>query len=156
MRRSDRAVLDDQKIDQVINDCQVCRIGFYDQGEIYIVPLSFGYVFNQGKRVFYFHGAKEGRKIELIKQSNKVGFELDTNYQLQPGSLACQYSAKYISIIGTGNISMIEDDEEKRQAMQIIMLHHTQKDNWEFKQKMLDATAVFKLVVNEISCKEHL
>lgn len=32
--------------------------------------------------IFYFHGAKEGKKVELTKEQNIVGFELDTKHEL--------------------------------------------------------------------------
>lgn len=43
MRRKDREVTDDCQIDTIIASCNCCRLGFYDQGSVYIVPLSFGY-----------------------------------------------------------------------------------------------------------------
>ena len=75
MRRKDREVTDSQKIREIILSCRCCRLGFYDNGEVYIVPLDFGYYENNGRRVFYFHGAKEGRKYRLTEKSPTVGFE---------------------------------------------------------------------------------
>lgn len=83
MRRNDREVTDSQKINNIILACDCCRIGFSDGNGVYIVPLNFGYVENGGKRTLYFHGAAEGRKINLIKQTGYAGFELDTNHKLQ-------------------------------------------------------------------------
>lgn len=87
MRRKDREVLDEVKIDKFIRNCDCCRIGFYDKenNEVYIVPLNFGYSHVDNKRVFYFHGAKEGRKIELISKTKKVSFEMDSNHELIVG-----------------------------------------------------------------------
>ena len=78
MRRKEREVIDDVQIDGIIRKCKICRVGFYDNGEVYIVPLNFGFVHSGNKRIFYFHGAKEGRKFELIRHKPEVGFELDT------------------------------------------------------------------------------
>ena len=44
MRRKDREVTDEARIDEIISRCTCCRIGFNDSGEVYIVPLNFGYV----------------------------------------------------------------------------------------------------------------
>ena len=44
MRRKDREITDEAKIDEIISRCNCCRIGFNDSGEVYIVPLNFGYV----------------------------------------------------------------------------------------------------------------
>lgn len=155
MRRNDREVIDQQKIESIISFCHCCRLGFYDNDGVYIVPLNFGYEKIGEKRIFYFHGAKEGRKIDLIKTGNPVGFEMDTNYKLHENENACGYSAGFQSIIGTGKIVLIEDLDEKIHALQQIMFHYTEKRDWEFPMEMLKNMSVFKLEVREISCKEH-
>lgn len=68
MRRQDREVTDSARIREIISSCSVCRLGFCDGDEVYIVPLNFGYEEVDGKYVFYFHGAKAGRKAELIRR----------------------------------------------------------------------------------------
>lgn len=81
MRRKDREVTDVNKINEIIAGVDHFRIGFYDEGDIYIVPLHFGTeVLPDGKRLFYAHGALEGRKMTLAKVGGNVGFELDRNY----------------------------------------------------------------------------
>lgn len=155
MRRKDREVLDSEKIDGMIRACHCCRLGFCDNGAVYIVPLSFGYEKIGEKRVFYFHSASEGRKIDLIKTGNPVGFELDTNYQLQESDHACGYTAAFQSVIGTGYPYLIEEREEKIHALQQIMLQLSGKTDWTFDAAYLDNMAVFRVEVTELSCKEH-
>ena len=75
MRRTDREITDAEKITQIIQTCHCCRLGFCDNGAVYIVPLNFGYAEENGKRVFYFHSAKSGRKLDLIAGTPSVGFE---------------------------------------------------------------------------------
>lgn len=158
MRRKDREILDEIKIDEIIRACDCCRLGFYDKenDEVYIVPLNFGYSNIEDKRVFYFHGAKEGRKIDLISKSKKVTFELDTNHELIVGKMACNYSENYQSIMGTGLISFVQDKEEKAMALNEIMFQNTGKEDWDFPEPMLNGVAVFKIEVKSLSCKEHL
>ena len=60
MRRKDREVTEEARIDEIISRCHCCRLGFNDGGEVYIVPMNFGWVKRDGKRYFYFHSAKEG------------------------------------------------------------------------------------------------
>ena len=155
MRRNDRQVIDSEKINNIIRSCHCCRLGFNDNGNVYIVPLSFGYEVVNGKSLFYFHSASEGRKIDLIKTGKPVGFELDTNYSLNKAANACGYSARFQSVIGTGNIFLIEELEEKIYALKQIMIHNTGKDKWEFSVEMLRKMAIFKLEVADLSCKEH-
>ena len=158
MRRKDREVLDEVKIDKFIRNCDCCRIGFYDKenNEVYIVPLNFGYSHVDNKRVFYFHGAKEGRKIELISKTKKVGFEMDSNHELIIGKMACNYSERYQSVMGTGLISFVEDKDEKIAALNEIMFQGTGKKDWDFPEPMLNGVAVFKIEVTSLSAKERL
>ena len=158
MRRKDREVLDEVKIDKFIRNCDCCRIGFYDKenNEVYIVPLNFGYSNIDNKRVFYFHGAKEGRKIELISKTKKVSFEMDSNHELIIGKMACNYSERYQSVMGTGLISFVEDKDEKIAALNEIMFQSTGKKDWDFPEPMLNGVAVFMIEVTSLSCKEHL
>ena len=158
MRRKDREVTDSMRIADIISRCTCCRIGFCDDGEVYIVPLNFGYQAKDNTYVFYFHGAKEGRKIDLIYKNPKVGFEMDTDfavYAKEKSDAACNYSARFQSIIGNGIMSIVSDIEEKKLGLSLLMEHNTGKQEWNFDEKMVNAVAVFKLEVTKMSCKEH-
>ena len=69
MRRKDREITDPEKIRAVIGECSVCRLGLADGKRVYVVPVNFGHVEQEGHHVLYFHGAKEGRKMDLIRQN---------------------------------------------------------------------------------------
>lgn len=156
MRRKDREITDMAKIKEIIGRCDCCRIGFNDNGTVYIVPVNFGFMENQGGFTFYFHGASKGRKAELAKDKPKVGFELDTNYQLIESEVACGYSARYQSVIGNGQLEIAEGAEEKKKGLNVIMEHVTGKNDWPFDDKAVNSVTVFKLTVTDLSCKEHL
>lgn len=155
MRRTDREITDKKLIAEIISKCHCCRLAFCDNDVPYIVPMNFGFEYNTNQFVFYFHSAPEGRKIELIKTGKTVGFELDTNYELHKADNPCAYSARFQSIIGTGNISFLTNNEDKVYALSQIMFHNTGKKEWQFATKMLDTVTVFKLIAKEMSCKSH-
>ena len=78
MRRKDRQVTDGAAIDAIIRGCDCLRLAFpVGDGAPYILPLNFGFVREGEKRVFYFHSAKKGRKLDLARERPLVGFELD-------------------------------------------------------------------------------
>lgn len=155
MRRKDREIVDIASITRIISQCHCCRLAFYDGNAPYIVPLNFGFEQRDNQYFFYFHSAPQGRKITLVKTNQVVGFELDTNYQLQKASHPCGYSAKFQSIIGTGYISFLTNKKDKIHALSRIMLHNTGEETWIFPERMLNEVAVFALTVKELSCKEH-
>ena len=74
MRKKDREVTDEEKIKQIIKDCHCCRVGLYDGNSPYIVLLNFGYEEKENQKVFYFHGAKVGKKNYFDKKLQHCGF----------------------------------------------------------------------------------
>lgn len=157
MRRSEREIFDDSKIDEIINECKVIRVGFIDNDEVYIVPFNFGFGYtSSGKRAFYIHGAANGRKIDLLKKYPHVGFELDImNEVFKHGEYDCTYTASYKSVIGTGEAGILESIKDKINAMDLIMRHYIHKDSFEYDPKSFDKTIIWVIEVDKISCKVH-
>ena len=153
MRRSDREIKDEKLIEAFISKEKIMRIAFYDNGEIYIIPINYGYMNESGKCVFYFHGAKAGRKYELSKESPHIGFEIDGNYEILEADIACNFSARFQSVVGTGNISIIEDRQEKIRGLDILMQQTSGKKEWQYSEEMLDVVVVYRLDVEKITCK---
>ena len=158
MRRKDREVTDPARIADIISRCACCRIGFCDEREVYIVPMNFGYEITDNHYTFYFHGAREGRKLDLIRKNPEVGFEMDTDlavYAVGEPETACDYTARFQSVIGSGTVSIVSETEEKKRGLSLLMEHNTGKREWAFHEKMVEAVTVFKLRVTKLSCKEH-
>ena len=155
MRRKDREILDKNEIYKIMQECTCCRVGFYDEGETYIVPLNFGYTLVEDKLCLYFHSAKEGRKVSLAEKGVNVGFEMDTAYKVRGEDIACEYTASFKSIIGNGVISVVKDKKEKNLGMQRVMYQTTGRDNWSFNPIMMSQVCIMKIEVTNLSCKVH-
>ena len=153
MRRKERQITDVSQIKDFILSEQILRVGFQDKDDIYIVPVNYGFIIEDEKYVFYFHGAKAGRKYELAKLNPKVGFEIDGKYSLVDGELACDYTAHFQSVIGNGILSLVENLDEKVFALNSIMKQTTQNSEWTYSKEMLNGVAIFRLDVENFSCK---
>ena len=155
MRRKEREVTDYNKMIEILKSCDCCRIGLVDDKGAYIVPMNFGYEDNNGKLTLYFHGATEGKKINLINNQPEISFETDTKHELVTSDNACGHSYLYQSIMGRGLVKIVADREAKIKGLNQIMHHYTGKSDYEFDENVLERTAVIKLAVTEWSCKEH-
>ena len=155
MRRHDREVAEQHRIDEIIESCEVLRLGLNAEDGSYIVPLNFGYLPGTPAK-FYFHGAKEGRKVTMIGEGAKAGFELDTGHRLGTAELGCKHTYFYQSVIGTGSVKPVEDLEEKKQALRLIMAHYRKDRAFAFADQQAEAVAVFCLTAEQLSCKEHV
>ncbi len=159
MRRKDTQILDNKVIDSIIKTAKCCRLGLCDEGLAYIVPMSFGFSYEESTRIFYFHSAYVGRKIELIKKAIEeekcIAFEIDTEPSIEgDDKLACSYTAHFFSLMGLGKISFIEDKQEKVRALETIMQQNTGKDEWEFLDSSIKNVCVLKFEIVEITAKE--
>ncbi len=156
MRRKEREVTDIEKIDRIIAGCDCCRIALCDGAcAPYIVPLSFGYERTADGCFFYFHGARKGRKLELMERNPNVGFELDSDHQIVRGEEACDYSTHYCSVIGTGRLERVLAYADKLRALDCIMAHYEPGKRWAYDEKIVQATEILRLTVGELSCKAY-
>ena len=149
MRRKEKEITDKKEIEQIFEDAQVCRLGMFDGEKTYIVPLSFGYE----KDTLYFHSALTGRKIDILKKNPNVCFEIDTPGKTISSDKACNWSMAFKSIIGEGSVLFLDDESDKIDAMNIIMGHYSDKDEWDFDSKMVESVSVFKIEIEDISAK---
>ena len=155
MRRHDREVTEQAKIDEIIDRCDCLRLGLNAEGGAYIVPLSFGYAPGEPAR-FYFHSAMEGRKVSVIGSGAKAGFELDCAHALGEAELGCKHTYFFRSVIGTGFVRPVEDLEEKKRALALIMAHYRKDRAFSFSDEQARTVAVFCLTVETMTAKEHV
>lgn len=155
MRRSDREITDLDNIVEIMKKCDVCRVAFFDDDYPYIVPLNFGLSYQDNIITLYFHGAREGKKLDLLSKNNKVCFEMDCSHQLVTGDLACEYSMNYESVIGFGCLTVLENTE-KRMALDAMMQQYTKNMNFTYDERALNAVTVFKLTVDQVTGKHRI
>jgi nitroimidazol reductase NimA-like FMN-containing flavoprotein (pyridoxamine 5'-phosphate oxidase superfamily) len=158
MRLTKREVKSIEEIRAVIDSCDVCRIGLADDGVPYIVPMNFGYEFGgeespESERLtLWFHCATEGRKLDLIAGGCNAGFEMDTRHELISAENACDYSMNYASLIGSGRISKVTDDDEKLHGLKVLMSHYGGEGR-PFNESVIARTCVLRLDAAEFACK---
>lgn len=158
MRRTDREIREFDEIVEVIKRCDVCRLALNDTEYPYILPLNFGVEVQDRKIILYFHGAEEGTKYELMARNPKASFEMDCSHKLisnlENGN--CNCTMEYESVIGQGTIEILPD-EEKYNALSAIMkqYHHEIKTPFQFGEKTMSHTKVWKLTVHSCTGKRR-
>ena len=72
MRRKDREITDPQEIFNILQRCDTAQLGMCDADAPYVVPVSFGAAMRNGTPVVYFHCAKQGKKLDLLRENPAV------------------------------------------------------------------------------------
>ncbi|MBP1039664.1 pyridoxamine 5'-phosphate oxidase family protein [Vagococcus sp. BWB3-3] len=157
MRRKERAIEELSEIKKLVEDCHVVRLAMFDEEYPYIVPVNYGYEWQGEELLLYIHGARQGKKVNLIQQHPKVAVEMDTDHELiSGGSRPDKYSYEYRSLIGFGEAIILEDLAEKRHALQLLLDHTVKESALEpMPDKMVAGTAIIKISLVEYSVKQN-
>ena len=152
MRRKDREITDIEEIRAILERARVLHLGLYDGEYPYVVPMHYGFTFEDGKLTLYTHCAKEGRKLELLRRDGRVFVEIDTDEALVPGPTACSWGARYASVMARGRASIVEDGEEKRRALALLMKTQSGGE-YSFTPAMAAAVTVLRIDAEDCSAK---
>lgn len=154
MTRRERQVTDMNEIIRILDTAKVLHLGLVDGDEPYVVPMNYGYIMENEKLTIYLHGAPRGRKIDLIRKNPKIFFEADCDIIPFEGDVACRYGITYSSIMGRGTASIIDDIDEKKEALTFLMKTQTDKD-FVFDEKIVSIVSVIKLDILEYTAKHR-
>jgi nitroimidazol reductase NimA-like FMN-containing flavoprotein (pyridoxamine 5'-phosphate oxidase superfamily) len=155
MRRKDREITDINDKMAIIEQCKFCRMGLCEENNPYIIPLNYGYTYENEKLTLFFHSAVEGKKIEIIKKNKNACFEVDCDTELIEGNSPCEYGYKFKSIIGFGEIIFLETNDEKSYGLKQLMKHQTGRETLHnFSENELKNVCVFKMIVKEFTGKQ--
>lgn len=121
MRRKDREITERKKIVEIMKRCDVCNVAFFGEKYPYIVPMSFGMNDLDDELRLYFHSAKEGTKLELLKKNCKVAFSMNTSHKLIFDDLACRCTMEYESVCGNDDSYGTESRTYHRKTVEKIM-----------------------------------
>jgi uncharacterized protein len=152
MIREDKEVKDEKIIENILYEADHCMIALCDHNNPYLVPMNFGFKDNN----LYLHSSNKGRKIEILNENNKVSFGIEIKSELVKSKNPCNWGMKYMSVLGFGIAHFIEDNDEKIEALDIIMSKYSDNDNeedYQYSNTALNRTVVIKIELRELTCK---
>ena len=152
MRKKEKEIKDTDILIEILHNEQVFRIGFNDHPYPYIIPLNFVYDSDH----IFFHCAKRGRKIDLIKKDGHVCFEIDKQISIQSSDVACEWGTRFQSIIGTGFAVIIKNKPDKMKALNLLMKKYSGSSDWEFMKKGVNNVNIVRIDIREMEGKESV
>ncbi len=150
--RREREVTDPAQILDIITRAKIVHIGMVDGDEPYVLPMNYGFTMEDGKLTLYLHGALKGRKLDVIRVNPKVFFSLECDVESFEGDIACRYGIAYASVMGRGIAHIVEDVEEKKKGLSLLMKAQTGKD-FTFEDKMTTIVSVIRIDVDFYTAK---
>jgi nitroimidazol reductase NimA-like FMN-containing flavoprotein (pyridoxamine 5'-phosphate oxidase superfamily) len=155
MKKKERELTDKNTIIEILKNGKFATISMCRVNEPYIVTLSYG--FDLKRNSLYFHSAKEGLKVEILRENSNVCGTVveDLGYVMN------DCSHKYRSIVFWGKMATVEDLEEKKYGFNII-LNHLEDNPGKVKKRFLkneqayDNIYIIRLKIIEMTGKASL
>ena len=154
MTKRELQITDPAEIRRILDAAKVLRLGLAVNNEPYVVPMNYGYTMEEGKLKLYLHSAVQGKKLDMIQANPRVFFELDCDLKPFDGVKPCQYGLSYSSLMGRGEAVLVEDVEEKMEAMTVLMKTQTGRD-FSFNEQLVSIVAVVRIDVAEYTAKNR-
>ena len=153
LRRIDRDMPDRADQLTVLRGQQYLSLALAHDNQPYLVSLN--YAFSEPENCFYVHSATEGRKLDYLRANPRVWGQVVEDH----GYMTGQCSHAYRSVMFAAHAQFVEDLEEKRRAL-ALMIDHADPDPEPLKQRLvatadLKSVLVIRLMVESMSGKHR-
>jgi uncharacterized protein len=147
-----RAVYDREVVFSILDEALICHVGFTDNGRPVVIPTGFG----RKDDTLYIHGSAASRMLRTLGKGIEVCVTVTLLDGLVMARSAFHHSMNYRSVVIFGTATVVEEPEEKVEALRIFT-EHVACGRWEEVRKPtpqeLKATAVLALSLQEVSAK---
>jgi nitroimidazol reductase NimA-like FMN-containing flavoprotein (pyridoxamine 5'-phosphate oxidase superfamily) len=114
LRRKEKEIKDPDEMMAILAHSQFVTVAMCRGEEPYLVTLSNGY--DKARNAIYFHCAREGKKIEILKANDRVWGQAIVDRGYSHGH--CDHL--FDSVQFAGRVRFIEDAGEKRRALEVM------------------------------------
>ena len=115
IRRADREIKDEKIVEEILGAVKYLTISLCEGDIPYIVALSCGY--DGDTRSFYFHCAKKGHKLDILKKNPSVCALAVDDRGYEKG----ECSHKYRSLVIRGRMSLAADKREMSHGVKVLL-----------------------------------
>ena len=159
MRRQDREIKDRSVILDIIHSLPTGHLAMNDAGKPYGVTMNYYSELDADRNVvLYFHGAKEGRKAEILDRDPHVYFfaERDDGPKviIRPNGMR-SVTNLYVSVAGEGVMEQVEDASEKRRVLLAMANVFSDEPFESLPDAVVEMTSVWRLILNTVTGKSN-
>ena len=152
VREPQRAVYDRATVYKILDEGFICHLGFSVDGQPYVIPTSYG----RSGDTLYIHGSAASRMLRQLSSGVPVCFTVTMLDGLVLARSVFNHSMNYRSVVVLGTAKMVEEPEEKLNALHVLS-EHIIPGRWaearQPNEKELKATTVLRLPIEEFSAK---
>jgi uncharacterized protein len=150
-----RGHYDRETIHRILDEALICHVAFVEKGQPFVIPINFARVEDR----IVLHGAKASRLLKHIEGGYPICVEATIVDGLVLARSVFNHSINYRSVVVFGKGHLIEDQQEKLEALQAVT-EHLIPGRWQEarlpNRKELNATSVVSINIDEASAKVRL
>ena len=148
MRKATKEITDRAEIERILARAEVMFLALHDEPAPYVIPLNFAFA----DGAIWFHCAREGTKLDLIRRDPRVGFSAAIEAHVVPAPAACDSNALGSSVVGRGTATICTDPGERRHGLDVLMRHYGISAP-DYRADALERTCVVRIDVEELRGK---
>ena len=152
VREPHRAAYDRETANQILDEGFLCHVGFSVDGQPFVIPTSYG----RKDASLYIHGSAASRMLRQMKDGIPVCVTVTLLDGLVLARSIFNHSMNYRSVVILGKATLVDDPEEKLEALRILS-DHILPGRWnesrQPNEKELKATSVLCVPIEEFSSK---
>ena len=152
VREADRGVYDRETVYRILDEGFLCHVGFVANGQPFVIPTSYG----RKDDSLYIHGSAASRMLRQLKESVPVCLTVTLLDGLVLARSVFNHSMNYRSVVILGKATLVDDPEEKLQALHTLSEHILPgrwADSRQPNERELKQTSVLRLPIEEFSAK---
>jgi hypothetical protein len=152
VREAHRAVYDREAAYRILDEGFLCHVGFVVDGQPFVIPTSYG----RKDANLYIHGSAASRMLRQLKESIPVCITVTLLDGLVLARSVFNHSMNYRSVVVLGKVTLVDDPEEKIEALRTLSEHILPgrwADSRQPNASELKQTSVLRLPIEEFSAK---
>jgi nitroimidazol reductase NimA-like FMN-containing flavoprotein (pyridoxamine 5'-phosphate oxidase superfamily) len=153
VREPHRGVYDRETVNRILDEGFLCHVGFAVDGQAFVIPTSYG----RNGASLYIHGSAASR---MLRQTQKDGVPVCITVTLLDGLVLARsifnHSMNYRSVVILGKATLVDDPQEKLEALRILSEHILPgrwADSRQPNDRELKQTSVLCVPIEEFSAK---
>ena len=145
-------VYDRETVYRILDEGFLCHAGFVVDGQPFVIPTSYG----RKDASLYIHGSAASRMLRQMKDGVPVCITVTLLEGLVLARSIFNHSMNYRSVVILGKATLVDDPEEKLEALRTLS-EHILPGRWEDSrqpnERELKATSVLRVPIEEFSAK---
>ena len=149
--RRDKAIKDiteKDELEKIIRKCEICHVSMVDGDEPYVLGFNFGYE----NDTIYIHTLDRGKKMDILRKNPNVCVAFDTDYKVfaRNHHVGCSWRMAYRSVLAYAKASIIDDYDEKLEALKTLMKNYS-GDDFSFNKPSVNNISIIALKVSKLT-----